>query len=282
MSVASPLRPRLNRTVHGFAGGWNSFGEQIGFYVKTIAGMGDALTRYRAETVRAIAELAMGVGRLAVVGGAVTLIFGVLGNIGLLIGILGQANLDRVGVAALAGVFGAFVGTRLALPLIVAVGLTATVGAGTTAKIGAMRINEEIDALEVIGIRSISYVASTRVLAGLIVTLPLICIGNIAAFAGSRYMFTNVYGNSSGGYQHYFDSFVSPIDTFWTIVQVMLQSFVIMLIHTYYGYNAKGGPPGVGEATGRAVRAALVAAMVVTCLSGLALYGRFNNFHLSQ
>jgi phospholipid/cholesterol/gamma-HCH transport system permease protein len=271
----------LTKTLGGFAYEWNRFGEQLAFFVKTIGGMREAIGRYRVETMRAVAELAMGVGMLALTGGAVMLIFTVLGNIGILIGMLGQANLDRVGVSALAGVFAAYIGTRLALPLIVAVGLAATVGAGTTARIGAMRINEEIDALEVIGIRTIPYVASTRVLAGLIVTLPLICVGDIASYLGSQFVFTTIYENSAGGYQHYFHTYVNPTDTFWTIVQVMLQSFTIMLVHTYYGYNATGGPPGVGEATGRAVRASLVAAMFVTALSGLALYGKSGSIHLS-
>lgn len=280
-SKASPLHPRLAQTLRGFTDEWNRLGEQVGFFVMALVGIRDAVGKYRHETARAIAELGMGVGRLALIGGSVTLIFTVQGNIGVLVGVQGQANLSRVGVEALDGIFTPFITTRLAVPVLVAVGLAATVGAATTAKIGAMRINEEIDALEVIGIRTIPYVVSTRLLAGLIVTLPLTCIGTIATYLAADYMFLSVYGNSTGGYGHYVQSYVSTTDTLRVTAQVMLQGFAIMLIHTYYGYTAAGGPPGVGEATGRAVRASLVTAMFVTMLAGLALYGRLGSFHLS-
>ena len=70
------------------------------------------------------------------------------------------------------------------------VALAATIGAGATAQLGAMRINEEIDALEVMGIRTIAYLASSRVVAGVIVVIPLYCVAALSGFVSARWCTT--------------------------------------------------------------------------------------------
>ena len=144
-----------------------------------------------------------------------------------------------------------------------------------------MRISEEIDALEVMGIRSIAYLASTRVLAGVIVVIPLYCIAVMMAFLATRVGTTAVYGQSTGVYDHYFDTFLQPTDILWSFAQAIAMAVVIMLVHTYYGFTASGGPAGVGEAVGRAVRVSLVAAVLVTLFASMAVYGQSGNFNLS-
>ena len=122
--------------------------------------------------------------------------------------------------------------------LVAGIGLAATIGAGATAQLGAMRISEEIDALEVMGIRSIAYLASTRVLAGVIVVMPLYCIAVIMAFVATRVGPTTVYGQSTGVYDHYFNTFLNPWDLIWSFVQAVSMAIVVMLVHTYYGFTA--------------------------------------------
>jgi phospholipid/cholesterol/gamma-HCH transport system permease protein len=122
---------------------------------------------------------------------------------------------------------------------------------------------------------------STRVLAGVIIAIPVGCLAETAGIIVSRFMFTTNFGQSSGGYEHYFRTFLSPIDTVYAIIQVGIEALIIMLIHTYYGFTASGGPAGVGEATGRAVRASLVVATFATLFVVLILFGRSGNFHLS-
>lgn len=161
------------------------------------------------------------------------------------------------------------------------VALAATVGAGSTAQLGAMRINEEIDALEAIGIRSVSYLASTRVVAGVIVAIPLFCIGLMTAFWAARVGTTAVYGQGSGVYDHYFYTYLSPSDVLWSLAEVAAVALMIMLLCTYYGYTARGGPAGVGEAVGRAVRASMVVASVLIVIMTLAIYGQSGDFHLA-
>jgi phospholipid/cholesterol/gamma-HCH transport system permease protein len=144
-----------------------------------------------------------------------------------------------------------------------------------------MRISEEIDALEVMGIRSVAYLASTRVVAGVIVVIPLYCVAVLMAFIATRTGTTLVYGQSTGVYDHYFNTFLNPMDVIYSFLQAISMAVVVMLVHTYYGFNATGGPAGVGEAVGRAVRTSLIAAVFVTLFVSLALYGQSGGLNLS-
>jgi phospholipid/cholesterol/gamma-HCH transport system permease protein len=274
--------PRFVRSGQSFADGWNRLGEQTAFYVKALAYIGEAVARYKVETLRQIAQMSLGSGALALVGGAVVIVAFLTFNAGTLVGEQGFASLSDIGVQALAGFLSAFVNTRLGAPLISAVGLAATIGAGATAQLGAMRINEEVDALEVMGVRAISYLASTRVIAGVIVVIPLYCVATIATFLATRSLIVFIYHQAPGVYDHYFNTFMQPVDLMWSFLQVTIMGFAVMLVHTYYGFNASGGPAGVGEATGRAVRASLVVTISITLLTALAIYGGSGNFHLSE
>ena len=82
-------------------------------------------------------------------------------------------------------------------------------------------------------------------------------------------------------YQHYFTTFLRPTDLFWSFLQAIIMALAVMLIHCYYGFNARGGPAGVGEAVGRAVRTSLIAVVMVTLLASLAIYGTSGNFNLA-
>jgi phospholipid/cholesterol/gamma-HCH transport system permease protein len=159
--------------------------------------------------------------------------------------------------------------------------MAATVGAGATAELGAMRISEEIDALEVMGIKSISFLASTRIMAGLVVIIPLYALAMIASFLSPQITTTVLYGQSNGTYEHYFRTFLRPEDVFWSFLEAIIITAVVMITHCYYGYNAGGGPVGVGEAVGRSMRFSLVSVQVVVLSAALALYGVNPNFALT-
>jgi phospholipid/cholesterol/gamma-HCH transport system permease protein len=279
--VARAPFPRLNHTVTAWAASWNRLGEQARFYGHTVASVWEAFGAYRGETLRNIAQMGLGVGALAVIGGTVGIVGFLTLSAGSLIGVQGYNSLNNIGVGALTGFFSAYFNGRIICPLTAVIGLSATIGAGTTAQLGAMRINEEIDALEVMGVRSVAYLASTRVVAGVIVVIPLYCIALVMSYSAARFSTTSVYGQSTGVYDHYFNTFLPPTDIIWSLSQAILMGLVVMLVHTYYGFNASGGPAGVGEAVGRAVRASLVTAVMVILLASLAIYGQNPNFHLS-
>lgn len=279
--VATARWPRLARALRGGVGEWNRVGEQMIFYAKTLRHTRDAVTSYKLETMRVLAQTAFGVGALAAIGGSAVIATFMVVNTGADFGIIAHTQLGDIGVDALGGFFSAFGTTRLAAPITAIVALSASVGAGATAQLGAMRVNEEIDALEVMGISAIAYCASTRVVAGMVAVIPIFFTALIGGYLATRFVFAGVYGQSSGVYDHYFNSYLDPLDVFWATVQVIAGAIAMMLIHTYYGLTASGGPAGVGEATGRAVRASLVVAISIVVLFSLVLYGYSGHFHLS-
>jgi phospholipid/cholesterol/gamma-HCH transport system permease protein len=278
----STLRPRLTRVVRRSVEAWNRIGEQTAFYFKTLGGAPEAVVKYRVETMRQIAQMSLGVGALAAIGGTVVIVSFLTFNTGSLVGIQVYRSLSDIGVQALEGFGSAFINTRLASPLIASIGLAATIGAGATAQLGAMRISEEIDALEVMGIRAIAYLASTRVVAGVLVVIPLFFLAAESGYLATRVITIFVYGQTSGVYDHYFNTFLQPTDLIWSLLQVIVQGTAVMLVCTYYGFTASGGPAGVGEATGRAVRTSLIVAVALTLAVALAVYGSSGNFHLSE
>ena len=88
----------------------------------------------------------------------------------------------------------------------------------------------------------------SRVLAGIIVVIPLYCVAVLSAFWAARFGTIAIYGQSSGVYDHYFTTFLNSTDIIWSFFQAVIMAVVIMLVHTYYGFTASGGPAGVGEA----------------------------------
>lgn len=283
MTTARPSKRfgRLSRAANQFGKGWDAVGFQMAFYTRTVAEIRNAFVHYKLEIVRLIAQMSLGTGALAVIGGTVVIIGFLTLSAGAIIAVQGYNSLAGIGVEALTGFISAYANVRIIAPVVAGIGLAATIGAGATAQLGAMRISEEIDALEVMGIRSIAYLASTRVVAGIIVVMPLYCIAVLASFFAAKMGTTFGYGQSTGVYDHYFNTFLHSTDLIWSFFQAVMIGVVVMLVHTYYGYTATGGPAGVGEAVGRAVRTSLIAAAFVSVIITLSVYGQSGNFDLS-
>ncbi|HKP41767.1 ABC transporter permease [Mycobacterium sp.] len=279
--VAAQRFPRFVRVLGNARAGWRQIGDQTRFYGKTIVSLGDVFVHYKAELLRQVAAMSLGTGALAVIGGTVAVVAFLTMSTGGLIAAQGYNQFSQVGVEALVGFASAFLNTRLITPNTAAIALAATIGAGATAQLGAMRINDEIDALEVMGIRSIAYLASTRVVAGVIVVLPLYSVALIMAYTAARFGTTAIYGQSDGVYNHYFNTFLVPADVIRSFTVTIAAAAMIMLVHTYYGYTATGGPAGVGEAVGRATRTSLVATALLILFVSLALYGQTGLFNFS-
>lgn len=278
--------PRLSANFRRYAGSaartLDRSGQMGWFSFTTVKQIPWALKNYRTEALRLIAEVGMGTGAMAVVGGTVAIIGFVMLAGGSLIAIQGFTSLGNIGVETYTGFAAALANVRVVGPVTAGIALAATVGAGATAELGAMRISEEIDALEVMGINSISFLVSTRVLAGFVVIIPLYAMALIMAFFSPQVVTTLFYGQSSGTYDHYFRTFLRPDDVFWSFMETILISIVVMVTHCYYGFNASGGPVGVGSAVGQSMRFSLVTVPVVVLFSGLALYGVDPNFNLTM
>ena len=273
--------PRLAREFDRPISVLSRIGDHTVFYGKAIAGAPFAATHYRREIIRLIAEISMGAGTLAMIGGTVVIVGFLTLAAGGTLAVQGYSSLGNIGIEALTGFLAAFINVRISAPVVAGIGLAATFGAGVTAQLGAMRINEEIDALESMAIRPIAYLVSTRIVAGMIAITPLYSIAVILSFVASQFTTVVLFGQSSGLYNHYFTTFLNPIDLLWSFLQAVLMALTILLIHTYYGYFASGGPSGVGVAVGNAVRTSLIVVVSVTLLVSLAIYGSNGNFNLS-
>lgn len=284
MSNLAVLRanyPRLFRRLAMPVGLFSRIGDHTLFYGKAIAGMPFAAVRYRREVIRLIAEISMGAGTLAMIGGTVAIVGFLTLAAGGTLAVQGYSSLGNIGIEALTGFLAAFINVRISAPVVAGIGLAATFGAGVTAQLGAMRINEEIDALESMAIQPVEYLVSTRLLAGLVAITPLYSIAVILSFLASQFVTVALFGQSGGLYNHYFNTFLNPLDLLWSFLQAVLMAITILLIHTYFGYFASGGPSGVGVAVGNAVRTSLIVVVSVTLLVSLAVYGSNGNFNLA-
>lgn len=268
-------------TARGLVDGWNSVGEQIAFNARSVREMGTALLRYRTEIMRLIAQMSLGTGALALIGGTVVVVGFLTLATGAVIAVQGYNELAGIGVEAMTGFISAYVNVRIISPAVAGIGLAATIGAGATAQLGAMRIADEIDALEVMAVRSVAYLVSTRVIAGVVVVIPLYCVAMVCAFLAARVGTTGFYGQSTGIYDHYFNTFLNSTDLLWSFFTVVLMGIAVMLVHTYYGYTATGGPAGVGEAVGNSVRTSLIVLTLLLLAVAMSIYGQSGNFHLS-
>jgi phospholipid/cholesterol/gamma-HCH transport system permease protein len=270
--LPAPLRI-AKRPVDVVLNGLQDAGEQLTFYGKSLGWFWRTVLSYKREVLRLIAEVSLGSGGLALIAGSVGVVAFLTFFTGTEVGLEGFQGLQQIGISAFAGFVSAYFNTREISPLVAGLALTATVGAGFTAQLGAMRISEEIDALEVMGIPSIPYLVTTRLIAGLIAVIPLYVVGLVSSYFATRLIVTLYFHQSGGTYDHYFQTFLVPTDVFYSFLKVIIFAIVIMLIHCYYGYYARGGPAGVGVAVGRAVRTSIVAINVIDLFLSLALWG---------
>jgi phospholipid/cholesterol/gamma-HCH transport system permease protein len=173
-----------------------------------------------------------------------------------------------------AGVFTAWCNLREAVPYVFGYMMAAKVGTGIVAELGAMRISDEIDALEVMGIDSMTFLCATRLLAAWLV-LPFMYIGAIGvAYVGSYIAVVHqVASVSSGGYLLLFWQFQNPPDFLFSLIKGMTMATVIVLVGCYYGYNASGGPVGVGTATAKSMVLNLVAVNLIGMMGSQIFWG---------
>lgn len=251
----------------------DNLGRQMLFYLRVIRSVPRTLANYGKEILRLLAEVTLGSGSLAIIGGTVGVITAMCFFTGTAVGIQGYAALDQLGTSALTGFISAYFNTREIAPIVAGIALAATVGCGFTAQLGAMRISEEVDALETMAIPSLPFLVTTRVIAGLIAVVPLYIVGLLASYFATRLTVTQINGQSTGTYDHYFNTFLPPGDVLWSFVKVLIFAIVVIMIHCYYGYYASGGPAGVGVAVGLAIRTSIVAVNVVDLLASMAIWG---------
>jgi phospholipid/cholesterol/gamma-HCH transport system permease protein len=252
--------------------GFSGLGAHLGFYAKSLGDIPFALRR-RSEIFRHISDITIGAGALVAGAGTAGVIFFMAFFTGTQVGLEGFKGLQLIGAEAFTGFVSAFANTREITPLIAGITLAAQVGAGFTAELGAMRISEEIDATEVIAVRPIPYLVSTRIVAAFVAVIPLYLISLFASYYATKFMVVNYLGLSGGTYAHYFTLFLPATDVIYSLVKALVFAVVVVLIHCYYGYYASGGPAGVGVAVGRAIRTSIVAINIINLVMSALFWG---------
>jgi phospholipid/cholesterol/gamma-HCH transport system permease protein len=248
-------------------------GELLVFIYKVVAAIPLVLRSYRSEVKRLLAEIAFGGGLLAVAASTIIVSALLASVVGVQLGVEGLQGLNIIGLAPLAGLLSAFANTRELSPLLAGYGLAAQMGCRFTAQLGAMRVNEEIDAMEVIGVPAIPYLITTRMLGALIAVVPIYLLALSGAYAATQFAVLAIAHQGGGTYEHYFHLFLQPRDVFYSVLKVVVFAILVTIIHCYYGFTATGGPEGVGRAAGRAIRMSTVAIAISDMLMTLLFWG---------
>lgn len=270
-----------NSMVKAARGGLERGGDLASFFINVVMSVRYTIFNYRKEVLRQISDIAWGTGAILVGGGTIGVMILLGLSSGTSLGIEGFSGLELIGLAPLTGFVSAAVNTRELAPLVAALALGAQVGCRFTAQIGSMKLHEEIDALAVMAVNPIHYLVTTRVIAAMVAIFPLYLIGLIGSWMASKFAVVVIFGQSPGTYDHYFNTFISGRDVFLSVVKILIFALLVALIHCWYGFNASGGPQGVGEATGRAIRASIVTVVVVDMMLTLVFWGSNPGFRVS-
>ncbi len=263
---------RALRTVSRPLQVFEEFTDQMRFWGEAVSAMPYSLKYWRPVILPTISDVVVGTGGV-IIGAGMLFVIGALAFFtGTQVGLQGVAGLEQIGAQAYIGLIASFANVREITPLIAGIALAAKVGAGFTAELGAMRISEEIDAAEVIGVRAIPYLVSTRIWAALLPTIPLYLLALFSSLYATRLIATGFYTVSTGAYDVRLDLFLPVIDIVYSVIKAIVFTIVVILIHTYYGFYAKGGPAGVGIAVGRAIRASITVVVVLNMTLSLAFW----------
>jgi len=247
--------------------GWlDSFGEmgRFGSRVAALVLSGRVL-RYFGESLRQAGILVLG---------SALIVWGFVFILGLQCGLIGAYFSRSIGAPSNAGLFSAYCDLREGLPYAFGYILSAKVGTGIVAELGAMRISDEIDALEVMGIQPVVFLAATRLLGAWIAIPFLYLVGiGVGYFASYLAVVEQVGDVSSGGYLLIFWTFQDFVDVFFSLTKAMVMATTIVVVGCYYGYTASGGPVGVGTATARSMAVNIVLVNIIGMLGTVIFYG---------
>jgi phospholipid/cholesterol/gamma-HCH transport system permease protein len=248
-------------------------GHMVFFFGRVLAATPVMLGRYRQEFLRILSDISWGNGSIVVGGGTVgvALVLGV--SAGALLAVEGYNSLNLLGLGPATGLLSSWGSTRELVPVMIALAFITQAGCRFTAQLGAMRISEEIDAMEGMAINPIPYLATTRVVASVVAAIPLFLACLAVAYFASQTVFAVASGSSLGTYLHYFALFSSSRDVALATIKAVIFVFVASALQCYYGFYASGGPEGVGVAAGHAMRASISVVIILNALLTMAMWG---------
>jgi phospholipid/cholesterol/gamma-HCH transport system permease protein len=278
--MASPVAVVARETVQPFLLPF-TLGARIGvFSLKALVNVPAAL-RYRAVILEEINAVAVGTGAFLVGAGAIIVMIFMTAVLGVQVSLEGTKGLEMIGAEALIGFVSAFANIREIAPLGAGMIFAAQIGAQFTAQLGARRVSDEIDALEVMSVPTLRYLVSTRLIAAYVTVLPLYAIGLYVQLLATRWTSINVFGISPGIYDQYFELYLPRQDVLFSVLKVLVFISLITFIHCYYGFHVRGGSEDVGFAVGRSVRLSVTLIFVVNFLLSLMFFGAGDSIRFS-
>ncbi|WP_336084568.1 MlaE family ABC transporter permease [Nocardia sp. SSK8] len=248
-------------------------GHQVFFFLRSVGSIPLAFKQYPKEIWRLLSDVTWGNGNIVVGGGTIGVILIISAFGGMTVAIQGYTSLNLLGLSPITGAISAFATTRELGPLLAALAFAAQAGCRFTAQLGAMRISEEIDALDSIAIRPLPYLVSTRMMAAVMAIVPLYCIGLATAYLACSVTVGLIGGTASGTYSHYFYQFLVPTDVLYSLLKAIIFVMITTFIQCYYGFFASGGPEGVGVAAGRAIKMCIILVVFADLFMTLAIWG---------
>lgn len=254
------------------AGPTIQLGHILVFFFRAAAGVPTALRQYRKEFLRLLSDIAWGNGSIVVGGGTagVAVVLGI--TAGALVAIEGYNFLDLLGLGPATGIISSLVNTRELAPIMASMAFAMQAGCRFTAQLGAMRIAEEIDALDSIAIRPIPFLVTTRLMASTVAVIPLYVACLATTYLTSQIGTGFISGGSIGPYLHYFTMMLSGKDVVYSVLKCVIFVWLASTMQCYYGFYAAGGPEGVGVAAGRAMRASITVVIMTNMLLTMALW----------
>lgn len=279
MEAGALRQPRLRRPSPPPPSDWERFGRNLSdplrgalteagamaaFFARTVGEM-RGVWRYSSEILRQIGIL--------VVGSAAVIWFMEF-VMGAECGLEADYVLRGYGATVYSGVFTSWCAVRECVPYMWGYIVSAKVGCGLVAEVGSMRINEELDAMEAQGLNPMRYVVCTRLMAVLLAFPPMILVGLGIHEVADYLIVTQSLGDvSTGGWGQVHWAFQDPIDILYMEIKCMVESILIVMVAMYYGYNAKGGPVGVGTATAKSMILNLIIVHVSGSLLTMVFWG---------
>ena len=248
-------------------------GHIVAFFFRTLAGIPIVFKKYPREFLRLSSDVTWGNGSIVVGGGTAGVVLVVGAAAGAVVAIEGYNALNLLGLGPATGLLTALATVRELAPMMAALAFAIQAGCRFTAQLGAMRISEEIDALDAVAIRPIPYLVTTRVLASAMAVIPLFVVCLALNFLVCQLVVFLASGQASGTYLHYFTLMLSGRDMIFAIIKVAVFVAIMSTVQCYYGFYATGGPQGVGIAAGRAMRLSITLMVVTNMMLTMAFWG---------
>jgi phospholipid/cholesterol/gamma-HCH transport system permease protein len=247
-------------------------GHMLAFFVRATSAAPTSLRHYRKEFLRLLSDIAWGNGSIVVGGGTagVAIVLGI--TAGSLVAVEGYNFLNMLGLGPATGFISSLVNTREFAPLMASLAFAMQAGCRFTAQLGAMRIAEEIDALDALAIRPIPFLVTTRLMASVVAVIPLYVACLAITYLSSQVVTALVSGGSSGPYLHYFTLMLSGKDIIYSVLKCVVFVWISSTVQCYYGFYASGGPEGVGVAAGHAMRASITLVVIANMLLTMAFW----------